>query len=1048
MSKLLENNDAFEQALAGLNTAQRQAVEQIDGPVMVVAGPGTGKTQILAARIGMILSKTDADAHNILCLTYTDAGAIAMRKRLFQFIGPDAYRVHIYTFHAFCNDIIQQNLDYFGKYTLEPISDLERIELYQNLVDAFPKHHILKRFRRDAYYEIPRLQQLFSAMKREGWTADFISQKVDEYLLEIEDCEPDSTYYKSFKYSKKTKDKNVGDYKPVYEEEKEKMERLRAAAHEFENYTTLMLKRNRYDYDDMIGWVLKAFKEDSSFLLNYQERYQYILVDEFQDTSGTQNELIQLLINYWERPNIFVVGDDDQSIFRFQGANVENILDFAKGYASDLYRVVLTENYRSSQAILDTAKSLIDRNAERLVGQLEGLDKHLIAKNSSYADLAAQPEIREYATQHHEFAGITNEIDALIQSGVNPAEIAVIYKENKNGEALAHYFNLRNIPVNTKRKVDILTLPFAKKLFTILRYLAQETDIPYSGDALLFEIMHFDFYAINAIEIAEITKKVQSNKKEWSSIRHYLYKTYIKTQTNLFSATETNSIKRLIEDLEFWIKESKNVTLQQLFEKIIVRGGVLRYIMQSTEKMWLMQVLTNIFDFLKEESHKNPGIDLADFVTTIDLLDKNDLKLELNRALHNEHGVNFVTCHGSKGLEYEYVFLMGCTSAAWEKKRKPSGDYKLPDTVFTTQSTTNDQEELRRLFYVALTRAKRHLYLSYPSYSNTGKPLEQSIFISELITDTPIRIQQQQLEEESIFDYLTLQFTEEVAPEIELMDKHFIENQLQTFALSVTALSNYLDCPLRFYFQNLVLVPAGKSETMEFGSAVHFALNQFFVKMQNDEQKNFPSKEVLVEDFKTYMFRHRESFTKEEFKRRMEYGEKILPEYYDYGVDRWNKIVATEKRISNVHVQGVPIKGALDKLEFDGKAVNVVDYKTGKYENAKAKLERPSDKNPNGGDYWRQAVFYKILVDNDRSNDWQAISAEFDFVEPVKNEYKNERVYITPEDVQVVTDQIKIVYEKIKRQEFSKGCGKSDCQWCTFVKENYRSTVEPEEKEV
>lgn len=1048
MSKLLENNDAFEQALAGLNTAQRQAVEQIDGPVMVVAGPGTGKTQILAARIGMILTKTDADAHNILCLTYTDAGAIAMRKRLFQFIGPDAYRVHIYTFHAFCNDIIQQNLDYFGKYTLEPISDLERIELYQNLVDAFPKNHILKRFRGDVYYEIPRLQQLFSTMKREGWTASFISKKVDEYLQEIEHCEPDSSYYKSFKYSKKTKDKNVGDLKPAFEEEKEKMERLRAAANEFENYTQLMLKRNRYDYDDMIGWVLKAFKEDAQFLLNYQERYQFILVDEFQDTSGTQNELIQLLINYWERPNIFVVGDDDQSIFRFQGANVENILDFAQGYAADLYRVVLTENYRSSQAILDTAKSLIDRNSERLVGKLEGLNKHLIAKNSAYADLAAQPEIREYATQHHEFAGITNEIDTLIQSGVNPAEIAVIYKENKSGEALAHYFNLRNIPVNTKRKVDILQLPFAKKLFTILRYLAQETDIPYSGDALLFEIMHFDFYDIKPIEIAQITKKVQSNKKEWSSIRYYLYKNYIKAQTDLFSAAENNSIKRLIEDLEFWIRESKNVTLQQLFEKIIVRGGVLRYIMQSPEKMWLMQVLTNIFDFLKEESHKNPGIDLADFVNTIDLLDKNDLKLELNRALHNEQGVNFVTCHGSKGLEYEYVFLMGCTASSWEKKRKPSGDYKLPDTVFSTQSTANDQEELRRLFYVALTRAKSHLYLSYPSYSNTGKPLEQSIFISELITDTPIRIEQQQLEEEAIFDYLTLQFTEEVEPEIELMDTHFIENQLQTFALSVTALSNYLDCPLRFYFQNLVMVPAGKSETMEFGSAVHFALNQFFVKMQNDEQKNFPSKEILVEDFKTYMFRHRESFTKEEFKRRMEYGEKILPEYYDYGVERWNKIVATEKRISNVHVQGVPIKGALDKLEFDGKAVNVVDYKTGKFENAKAKLERPSDKQPNGGDYWRQAVFYKILVDNDRSNDWQAISAEFDFVEPVKNEYKNERVYITPDDVQIVTNQIKTVYEQIKRHEFSKGCGKSDCQWCTFVKENYRSTVAPEEKEL
>ena len=156
----------------------------------------------------------------------------------------------------------------------------------------------------------------------------------------------------------------------------------------------------------------------------------------------------------------------------------------------------------------------------------------------------------------------------------------------------------------------------------------------------------------------------------------------------------------------------------------------------------------------------------------------------------------------------------------------------------------------------------------------------------------------------------------------------------------------------------------------------------------------------------------------------------------------------TEKRISNVHVQGVPIKGALDKLEFNGKMANVVDYKTGKYDNAKPKLERPSAKQPNGGDYWRQAVFYKILVDNDRTNDWQAVSAEFDFVEPVKDVYKNEQIVITPEDLQIVTEQITSVYAKIKKHEFSTGCGKTDCQWCTFVKENYRGNILLEENEL
>src|SRR5690349_7008854 len=165
-----------------LNERQRMAVDTIEGPVMVIAGPGTGKTQILASRIGKILLDTDTAPQNILCLTYTDAGVVAMRKRLLQFIGPDAYKVNIYTFHAFCNDVIQENLSLFEKNTLDPVSDLERIELFKQLIDTFPKNHPLKRYRGDVYFEINNLQSLFSIMKREGWTPAFINKKIDDYV--------------------------------------------------------------------------------------------------------------------------------------------------------------------------------------------------------------------------------------------------------------------------------------------------------------------------------------------------------------------------------------------------------------------------------------------------------------------------------------------------------------------------------------------------------------------------------------------------------------------------------------------------------------------------------------------------------------------------------------------------------------------------------------------------------------------------------------------------------------------------------------------------
>lgn len=464
--------EKFNEIYKGLNEQQRIAVDTIEGPVMVIAGPGTGKTQILSARIGKILIDTDTQPENILCLTYTDAGVVAMRKRLLGFIGPDAYKVNIYTFHAFCNDVIQENLSLFEKTALDPISDLERIDLFKKLIDNFPKNHPLKRYRGDVYFEINNLQNLFSAMKREGWTANFISSKIDEYIASL----PERDEYIAKRATKEFKKGDVRIDKIA--EEAEKMEKLRAAVNEFDRFQQMMRQANRYDFDDMINWVLKAFEENKELLAHYQEQYLYILVDEYQDTSGTQNRLVELLINYWDKPNVFVVGDDDQSIYRFQGANVENMLAFADSYKKDLLTVVLTNNYRSTQPILDISKSLIDRNNERLVKQIEGLSKELLSSNIKLNQLTHAPVIKEYETPRHEMIDITLQVEKLLQQGVQPGRIGIIYKENKYGEELAQYFKLRSIPVFSKRSLNILELPLAQKVILLVRYLAAEHDTP------------------------------------------------------------------------------------------------------------------------------------------------------------------------------------------------------------------------------------------------------------------------------------------------------------------------------------------------------------------------------------------------------------------------------------------------------------------------------------------------------------------------------------------------------------------------------------------
>jgi len=242
-NKLIAHNEAFLKELKRLNLQQRQAVDQIEGPVLVVAGPGTGKTHILSARIGRILMSTDTQANNILCLTFTDAGTHAMRERLLQFIGPEAHKVHIYTFHSFCNKVIQENLELFGIQQLEPLSELERVEIIRKLIDELPLAHPLKRGRRDIYFYEKHLYHLFQMMKKEHWTADYLQERIRLYLEDLPN-RPEFIYkVKSGRYKK-------GDIKEgKLQLVKEKMERLWEAAVLFERYTTLLRQHRRYDYE-------------------------------------------------------------------------------------------------------------------------------------------------------------------------------------------------------------------------------------------------------------------------------------------------------------------------------------------------------------------------------------------------------------------------------------------------------------------------------------------------------------------------------------------------------------------------------------------------------------------------------------------------------------------------------------------------------------------------------------------------------------------------------------------------------------------------------
>jgi len=378
MNPKISISPAYRDAYQRLNPQQKKAVDTIYGPLMVIAGPGTGKTQLLALRIGRILETTDYGPENILCLTFTNAGVEAMQERLQSFIGMEARKIDVYTFHAFCNEFIQNHPDDFNMLEWQPLSELEACELMEEVIKGLDPNHALYRGKGDQFYNVKDLLGLNKIMKKERLTGDQIKQEINDYMSRVKNGQ-----VPGFVYQRKTGTNQKGALKQdKIQDEEDKFKRTLGAIDVIEKYNELLKQRKRYDYEDMINWVIDLFKEKPWILQDCWERYQFILVDEYQDTNGSQNELLYLLTDY-DQPNVMVVGDDDQAIYRFQGANVENMKAFVDRFRNQrLGVVVLEENYRSTQDILDAANRLINNNQDRLIQYLQDefqLSKQLFA---------------------------------------------------------------------------------------------------------------------------------------------------------------------------------------------------------------------------------------------------------------------------------------------------------------------------------------------------------------------------------------------------------------------------------------------------------------------------------------------------------------------------------------------------------------------------------------------------------------------------------------------------------------------------------------------
>lgn len=1032
----INNEEAFLERYNKLNKEQQHAVNTIYGPVMVIAGPGTGKTEVLSMRIANLLrSDAQVQPNEILCLTYTDEATNSMRRRLLQIIGPDAHRVNICTFHAFCNNVIQNNSEYFSIRSLQPITDLERSTLLRDIINELPKGHELRRLSGNIYFDVSRLNRLFDMMKRENIGSKELQDAVDTYLADLPERD-------EYIYQRNGKGYKKGELKQAkIDAETKKMNSTKAAAALFQVYQEKMEAHGWYDFNDMILWVLDAFKNNQALLQDYQERYQFILVDEFQDTNGAQNEVLKLLSDFWDAPNIFTVGDDDQSIYEFQGARIKNITDFYERYKDNIELVVLDQNYRSSQNILNSAMATIENNQQRLIKQLTelNLNKNITAGNDRFAaeEHNIQPTIKEYYNIVHEEADIVNQIEELQKSGVPLNDVAILYAQHKQADNIIDLLERRNIPYTVKKPVNVLDLPLVEHIINLMQYLVDEQKSPFSGEAVLFRMMHTPCYGINPVDIASLSLYMQQNKSKDDSLRNWrmlLSNGLLLAGLNLQS---TAALQRMGNNLNSWLTQLNELPLPLLVEKLLYESGMVQYLSTTKNYTWDIQVLHTFFDFVKELHGRNQKLKAADLLQTIEQMQTEGIALPIQKVVHAEHGVQLFTAHGAKGNEFEYVFLVGCTKNFWEAKKGGTNEFKLPDTITNTeadQDNTYKTEVARRLFFVSVTRAKKHLHISYAAKDGNGKALEHTMFIDELSDD--VNREQTSLTEEQITDHIRWAMTPEPEIRVKLANSEWIEHQLKQLIMSPTTLSKYLNCPLSFYYERILKVPFQKNDALGFGSAIHNSLERMFGEMKKNNG-SFPTIEEVLGYFDMYLRREAACFTQEQYERRREQGHNILTDYYETNINEFVTNVEIEYAIPRYLLEGVPVTGKIDKIEFTDDGCTVIDYKTGDPDRSVSKYTvAPNEQNELGGDYWRQMVFYKILIDNYKDKNWNVKKGVFHYVQRSEknNEFKKVEIPFFAQDEETVKQQLKNSYARIMNHEFDKGCGKEDCYWCNFAK--------------
>ncbi len=1054
LGRIFPSMQTFEDIFNDLNSAQKEAVKTIDGPVMVIAGPGTGKTQILATRILNILKTTDTRPENILCLTYTEAGATAMRQRLSTFMGTDSYRVNIYTFHGLCNRLISERPDLYSRRELRVIDDLERVEIFQEIVESLPHDSKIKNYESYDTNLHWQLNQTWNAMRE----LQLSTSDLHSYIDKLKDAEFFKACFPNLVYKRKSGTSNVGDIKQKeFDALFGNWEKLLAAAELSSLYTDLKAERGVYEFSDMIDWVHAKLNEDEDYKLSVQERFQFVLVDEFQDTSYQQGDILRLLTDYWgENANCFVVGDDDQSIYAFQGARVGNMLEFKHRYEHTLKTIVLTENYRSTQEILDASSKLIRHNKLRLVNSDSQLTKDLVSSGKNRDFPAIPPTVHAYVNEFHEILGVTSDIQELISQGTEAHEIALIYPKHRFADDFIDLFRERNIPFVLNKKINILTEPIIGLLLDWLQFIHCEMKEPNSGEYLLYTLLTSDLYPFRPIALNQLStdiQKIRGNKRGLDRKSNYSWREHLNAikmgdiEATYLESAEKETLGTLHTFMEKWIKLASSTTLGNLVSQIFSEFGFLAMATRDSNSHWLMEVLHTFISYVNQQCERFPFIKLHDLLNQIDTLKSANIEIPLEKRVGNSKGVQLYTAHSSKGLEFDHVFIIRGLEKEWGEASAISYPYKLRELLEAHrgileagEEAAHALEERRRLFFVALTRAKKSVHISYfnQKLTESKDSLVPAQFIGEMLPEyfqgNP---KNRELESKDLLWAQQQILLRKGKPVLEVSAEDWLQERIKGFTFSPSSIQSILKCGVTFYFNYIIRVPSSPSEYLSYGTAMHACMRHLVDTYR--EEKRWIDIEDWQQYFQFQMNRMKGSFTEKQYESRLEQGQNILKALWIEKTQAYAHYQNTKTEFPiQAEVEGVLLKGSIDKIVIDGNRAWVVDYKTGKVDNIRKKSKLSTRYKPGDipADYWLQVGIYHLMLNAHKELGLQSEGGIIESLTANENGiFECHDLYYNTEETSILRQLIRDAQTRLDGRDFLNGCGKDNCHWCQFTKQ-------------